>query len=68
MSAGTDAPLGARLSGDRRHRVAYLALLRRSSRYVMRTWLLRVIALGIIATLSLLSVHRPLAVALTQAA
>ncbi|HWJ52695.1 MAG TPA: hypothetical protein VNT24_04885 [Propionibacteriaceae bacterium] len=45
--------LGARLSRHRRHRIAYLALLRRSSRYAMRTWLLRVIALVVIATLSI---------------
>jgi signal transduction histidine kinase len=44
--------LGARLSRHRRHRIAYLALLRRSGRYAMRTWLLRVVALVIIAGLS----------------
>ena len=56
--------LGARLSRHRRHRIAYLALVRRSSRYAMRTWLLRVIALAIIATLSLLSSRGLPAVAL----
>jgi signal transduction histidine kinase len=44
--------LGARLSRHRRHRIAYLALLRRSGRYAMRTWLFRVVALMIIAGLS----------------
>jgi signal transduction histidine kinase len=56
--------LGARLSGRRRHRVAYLALLRRSSRYVMRTWLLRVVALTVIAGLSVMSARSALAIAL----
>jgi hypothetical protein len=61
VSAGS---LGARLSRHRRHRIGYLALLRRSSRYAMRTWLLRVIALVIIATLSVGSSGRLLAIAL----
>ena len=65
VSVGT---LGARLSGQRRHRVAYLALLRRSSPSVMRTWALRVAALTVIAGLSLLSAMRPPAVALALAA
>ena len=56
--------LGARLSRRRRHRVAYLALLRRATRYARRTWLLRVVALVVIAALSILSAHRLLAVAL----
>ena len=56
--------LGARLSRRRRHRVAYLALLRRATRYARRTWLLRVVALTVIAALSILSAHRLLAVAL----
>jgi signal transduction histidine kinase len=56
------------LSGRRRHRVAYLALLRRSNRYVMRTWLLRVVALVVIAALSGMSSRSPLAIALCAAA
>jgi signal transduction histidine kinase len=60
--------LGARLSGRRRNRVAYLALLRRSSRYLMRTCRLRVAALAIIAGLSVLSARSPLAIALCLAA
>jgi signal transduction histidine kinase len=64
----SEGSLGARLSGRRRHRVAYLALLRRSSRYVMRTWLLRVVALVVIAGLSMMSSRSPLAIALCAAA
>ncbi len=60
--------LGARLSRHRRHRIAYLALLRRSNRYVARTGLLRVVALVIIATLSILSSRSLLAIALCLAA
>ena len=56
------------MSGRRRHRVAYLALLRRSNRYVMRTWLLRVVALVVIAALSGMSSRSPLAIALCAAA
>ena len=56
------------MSGRRRHRVAYLALLRRSNRYVMRTWLLRVVALVVIAALSGMSSRSPLAIALCLAA
>ena len=61
MSAGG---LGATLSRRRRHRVAYLALLRRANRYARRAWLLRVIALVTIAALSTLSAHRLPALAL----
>jgi hypothetical protein len=60
--------LGARLSGRRRHRVAYLALLRRARRYAMRAWLLRVLALAVIAGLSILSSRSLLAIALCLAA
>lgn len=56
--------LGARLSRRRRHRVAYLALLRRSAQYARRTWLLRVVGLVVIATLSILSSRSLLAIAL----
>ena len=58
----------ARLTRRRRHRVAYLALLRRSNRYTSRSWVLRVVALVVIAGLSLLSSRAPLAVALCAAA
>src|SRR5215210_7266987 len=61
VSAGS---LGARLSRHRRHRIAYLALLRRSSRYAMRTGLLRMVGLVTIATLSLGSSRSVVAIAL----
>ncbi|HZA04287.1 MAG TPA: hypothetical protein VE617_06965 [Propionibacteriaceae bacterium] len=52
----------------RRHRVAYLALLRRSNRYTLRSWQLRVVSLVVIAGLSTLSSRAPLAIALCAAA
>jgi signal transduction histidine kinase len=52
------------LGRRRRHRVAYLALLRRSASYARRSWLLRVVALVVIAALSILSAHRLLAIGL----
>jgi signal transduction histidine kinase len=60
--------LGARLGRRRRHRVAYLALLRRATRYARRTWVLRVMALVVIAALSIMSAHSLLAIALCLAA
>ncbi len=61
MSGGS---LGGRLSRRRRHRIAYLALLRRSSSYTLRAWALRVGALVIIAACSVGSRHSVPAVAL----
>ncbi len=48
--------------------MAYLALLRRSSRYALRVWLLQVVALVTIATLSIMSNRSLLAIALCVAA
>ena len=56
--------LGGRLSRHRRHRIAYLALLRRSSSYTMRAWSLRVVAVAIVAILSIGSRRSALAIAL----
>jgi hypothetical protein len=60
--------LGGRLSRHRRNRIPYLALLRRSTRYTMRAWLLRVAALLVIAVLAVGSRRALLAVALCLAA
>jgi signal transduction histidine kinase len=60
--------LGGRLSGQRRNRIPYLALLRRSTRYTMRAWRFRVAALVVIAVLALDSRLAVLAVALCLAA
>ncbi len=56
--------LGGRLSRSRRHRIAYLALLRRSSAYTIRAWALRVVCIGVVATLSLVVFHSALGTAL----
>ena len=56
------------MSRHRRNRIAYLALARRSSDYVMHAWYLRVVTLVIIAGLSIGSRSSALAIALCLAA
>jgi signal transduction histidine kinase len=60
--------LGGRLGRHRRNRISYLALGRRSKNYVMHAWYIRVIALVIIASLSIDSRSSVLAIALCLAA
>ena len=60
--------LGGRLSRHRRNRIPYLALARRSSNYTMHAWYIRVVALVIIAGLSIGSRSSLLALALCLAA
>jgi signal transduction histidine kinase len=60
--------LGGRLSRHRRNRISYLALVRRSADYTMHAWYVRVIALVIIAGLSIGSRESVLAIALCLAA
>lgn len=50
--------LGGRLGGKRRNRVAYLALLRRSSDHVLRAGIARTGYLLVMAVFSAVSVHR----------
>ncbi|HEY5821518.1 MAG TPA: hypothetical protein VIT20_06060 [Propionibacteriaceae bacterium] len=50
--------LGGRLGRDRRNRVAYLALLRRSSEHVLRAGIARTAALAVVVVLACLSDHR----------
>ncbi len=59
--------LGGRLSRHRRNRISYLALVRRSSNYTMHAWYIRVVALVIIASLSIESRSSILAIALCLA-
>jgi signal transduction histidine kinase len=60
--------LGGRLSRHRRNRICYLALARRSSNYTMHEWYVRVLALVIIAGLSIGSRSGVVAIALCLAA
>jgi hypothetical protein len=60
--------LGGRLSRHRRNRIRFLALARRSSNYTMHAWYVRVVALVIIAGLSIGSRSSLLAIALCLAA
>jgi signal transduction histidine kinase len=60
--------LGGRLSRHRRNRTCYLALARRSNNYTMRAWYVRVMALVIIAGLSIGSRSSLLAIGLCLAA
>ena len=60
--------LGGRLSRHRRNRISYLALARRSTNYTMHAWYVRVVALVIIASLSIDSRSSLLAIALCLAA
>ena len=60
--------LGGRLSRHRRNRICYLALVRRSSDYTIHAWYVRVIALVVIAGLSIGSRSGPLAIGLCLAA
>jgi signal transduction histidine kinase len=60
--------LGGRLGRHRRNRICYLALARRSSDYTMHAWYLRVIALVVIAGLSIGSRSSLLAIGLCLAA
>ena len=60
--AGTS--LGGRLSRHRRNRIRYLALARRSNSYTMHAWYIRVMALVIIAGLSIGSRSSLLAIGL----
>ena len=56
--------LGGRLSRHRRNRISYLALVRRSKNYTMHAWYVRVVALVIIASLSIESRSNVLAIGL----
>ena len=56
--------LGGRLSRHRRNRISYLALVRRSKNYTMHAWYVRVVALVIIASLSIESRSSVLAIGL----
>jgi hypothetical protein len=60
--------LGGRLSRHRRNRISYLALARRSTDHTMHAWYVRVIALVMIAGLSIGSRGSVLAIALCLAA
>lgn len=60
--------VGGRLSRHRRNRISYLALVRRSSNYTMHAWYIRLVALVIIASLSIESRSGTLAIALCLAA
>ena len=62
------ASLGGRLSRHRRNRISYLALARRSTDHTMHAWYVRVIALVMIAGLSIGSRESVLAIALCLAA
>ena len=64
----TGLSLGGRLSRHRRNRICYLALARRSSAYTMHAWYVRVIALVIIAGLSIGSRSSLVAIGLCLAA
>jgi signal transduction histidine kinase len=60
----TGISLGGRLSRHRRNRICHLALARRSSDYTMHAWTVRVIALVVIAGLSIGSRSSLLAIGL----
>jgi signal transduction histidine kinase len=60
--------IGGKMSRHRRNRISYLALARRSSDYVMHAWYIRVVALVIIAGLSIGSSSSVVAIALCLAA
>lgn len=60
--------VGGRLGRHRRNRISYLALVRRSSNYTMHAWYIRLVALVIIASLSIESRSGTLAIALCLAA